>query len=81
MTFRFHRVKVVVVGNITVGKTSLITTLSYGFFPRDNLRFVMDFHITDLIVDGKYVELAPWDTPGQSVSTLTIVIVLYGYNR
>lgn len=62
-SFSFHRVKLVVVGNSMVGKTSLISTWSSGLF-RDNFNFVMDFHVMDITVDGQDVEIAPWDTPG-----------------
>jgi len=57
--------KVVVVGDGACGKTSLLNVYVKGEFPEGYEPTVFENHCVDLVVDGRPVELALWDTAGQ----------------
>lgn len=59
------RKKLVVVGDDTCGKTSLLIVFSKDQFPTDYLPTVFENYTADIVVDGQIFELALWDTSGQ----------------
>ncbi|KIL55396.1 hypothetical protein M378DRAFT_49037, partial [Amanita muscaria Koide BX008] len=56
--------KLVIVGDGGCGKTSLLIVFSKGTFPEIWDPTVFKDYVADVEVDGKYVELALWDTSG-----------------
>eukprot|EP00056_Hartaetosiga_gracilis_P000701 m.40031 g.40031 ORF g.40031 m.40031 type:complete len:195 (-) comp10313_c0_seq1:609-1193(-) len=59
------RRKLVIVGDGACGKTCLLVVFVDNQFPEVHVPTVFDNHISDLVVDGKQIELALWDTAGQ----------------
>ncbi|KAJ8099168.1 P-loop containing nucleoside triphosphate hydrolase protein [Lipomyces tetrasporus] len=59
------RRKLVIVGDGSCGKTSLLSVFTLGEFPKEHLPTVFETYVTDCRVDGKSVQLALWDTAGQ----------------
>ncbi|KAE8361338.1 Rho type ras-related small GTPase [Aspergillus caelatus] len=55
--------KLVIIGDGTCGKTSLLNAFSLGYFPAAPT--VFENYVTTCIVSGKYIELGLWDTAGQ----------------
>ncbi|KAI9491418.1 small GTPase superfamily [Zychaea mexicana] len=63
---RMLRKKIVIVGDGSTGKTSLLIVYQKGKFPEHYLPTVFENYITRLdLQNGKSVELALWDTAGQ----------------
>ncbi|GAM17314.1 hypothetical protein SAMD00019534_004890 [Acytostelium subglobosum LB1] len=60
----FH-IKVVVVGDGAIGKTSMLISFASGGFPRDYQPTVFDNFSTHKMYDGKAFKLGLWDTAGQ----------------
>lgn len=59
------RKKLVVVGDGACGKTCLFIVFSSDTFPEDYVPTVFENYVADIVVDGRQVELALWDTAGQ----------------
>ncbi|XP_067841677.1 ras homolog family member Gb [Heptranchias perlo] len=65
-------IKVMLLGNELVGKTSLIVCLTTRSFPRDSLPTVFDTFSTQMTVDERMVILNLWDTAPQEEHRLSI---------
>ncbi|XP_067889102.1 rho-related GTP-binding protein RhoG-like [Heterodontus francisci] len=65
-------IKVMLLGNELVGKTSLIVCLTTSAFPRDSLPTVFDTVSTQITVDERMVILNLWDTAPQEEHRLSI---------
>jgi len=57
--------KLVIVGDGTCGKTSLLSVFALGYFPKHYNPTVFETHVTDVKIDDITVNLALWDTAGQ----------------
>uniref|UniRef100_A0A673U1A7 Ras homolog family member A n=1 Tax=Suricata suricatta TaxID=37032 RepID=A0A673U1A7_SURSU len=57
--------KLVIVGDGACGKTCLLIVFSKDQFPKVYVPTVFENYVADIVVDGKQVELALWDTAEQ----------------
>lgn len=58
--------KILVIGNSTVGKSSLLSRFVDNIVHENHLATIgVDFKIKTMVVDGKKVKLQIWDTAGQ----------------
>lgn len=60
-----NSIKLVVVGDGAVGKTSMLTTFITGKFPKEYIPTVFENHNLKREVDGATVDIEIWDTAGQ----------------
>jgi len=58
-------VKVLVVGDATVGKTSILLTVTTGHFPTEYVPTVVDTFRHNIMAGSKVYSLGLWDTAGQ----------------
>lgn len=61
-----HLFKLVIIGNSSVGKSSLLLRFSDDQFNENYLTTIgVDFRFRTLTIDGKQIKLQIWDTAGQ----------------
>lgn len=65
------RRKLVIVGDGACGKTCLLFAFTKDEFPDKYIPTVFENYVSDIEVDGKLVELALWDTAGNSINLCT----------
>ena len=67
------KLKIILLGNSGVGKTSLLSQYVNGVLVSDQSYTIgVEFKIKDILVEGRQVRLALWDTAGQERSELII---------
>lgn len=62
-------IKCVVVGDGSVGKTSLLIAYSKGAFSEHYIPTVLDSYSVTIIMDNQTIKLELWDTAGQETMT------------
>jgi hypothetical protein len=61
-----NSVKLVIVGDTGIGKTSLLVTYTSKAFPYEYIPTILDVNQMNVIVDGEVTSLAPWDISGET---------------
>ncbi|KAL9959587.1 hypothetical protein ACROYT_G032921 [Oculina patagonica] len=64
-TTEIIRKKLVIIGDNACGKTCLLVAFADLEFPEDYVPAVLQNHIADIVVDGKTIKVALWDTIGE----------------
>ena len=65
-TSSINNYKIVVIGDINVGKTSILSRFSYGSFEQSYMPTLgIDFFTKNLFYEDKTIRLILWDTAGQ----------------
>ena len=62
---KFKPIKMVVIGDGGVGKTSLIKCYINDQFPEEHVPTVLDCYRTEVQIDNKALTLQIWDSAGQ----------------
>jgi len=62
------QLKIVVVGDDSVGKTSLLMSYVNETFPQEHIPTIYDNYVAKRVIDGMPVQLNLWDTAGQEDS-------------
>ena len=65
MSEKAIRKKLVIVGDGSTGKTSLLVVFAGDAFPTEYVPTVFENYMTYVMVDGRRVALSLWDTAGQ----------------
>ena len=61
-----YMIKLLLIGDGAVGKTSLLLRFSEDFFQKSHMPTIgIDFKMKNVTVDGKTVKMQIWDTAGQ----------------
>lgn len=63
---RIERLKIVLIGDGATGKTCLVSVFATDQFPAEYIPTIFDNYARFFEVDGKLVDVAFWDTAGQS---------------
>ncbi len=75
LRLEYHQlIKLLIIGNSGVGKSSLLTRFADDDFREQYIYTIgVDFKVRTLNIDGKIVKLQIWDTAGQVESNFFII--------